>query len=143
MFAGPKFGPKVKEENAKAIMTASELVLVDFCGWLEYIIGNEKADAFGAVFQGSAQVLVPTIVLYEVFQILLLRASKTDANLFLSEALRRRVVDLTGTIALAAASLSIDYKLPMADAIIYATAQAHQAELITSDAHFSGLPGLR
>src|SRR6266852_5093437 len=44
MFAGPKFGPKVKEENAKAMMTASERVLVDFCGWLEYIIGNEKAD---------------------------------------------------------------------------------------------------
>ena len=46
------------------------------------------------------------------------------------------------TITLAAASLSIDYKLPMADAIIYATARAHQAELITSDAHFSGLPGV-
>jgi predicted nucleic acid-binding protein len=123
-------------------MTASELVLVDSSGWLEYMTGDEKADAFGAVLQGSAQVLVPTIVLYEVFKILLLRASKTDANLFLSEALRRRVVDLTDTIALAAASLSIDYKLPMADAIIYATAQAHQAELITSDAHFSGLPGV-
>jgi predicted nucleic acid-binding protein len=105
-------------------MTASELVLVDSSGWLEYIVGDEKADAFGAVFQGSAQVLVPTIVLYEVFKILLLRASKTDA------------------IVLAAASHSIDYKLPMADAIIYATAQAHQAALITSDAHFSGLPGV-
>ena len=123
-------------------MTASELVLVDSSGWLEYITGDEKADAFGAALQGSAQVLVPTIVLYEVFKILLLRASKTAANLFLSEALRRRVVDLTDTMALAAASLSIDYKLPMADAIIYATAQAHQAELITSDAHFSGLPGV-
>src|SRR2546430_7430963 len=32
--------------------------------------------------------------------------------------------------------------LPMADLIIYATAQAHQAELITSDARFSGLPGV-
>ncbi len=123
-------------------MTASELVLVDSSGWLEYLTGDEKADAFVAVFQGSAPVLVPTIVLYEVFKILLLRASKTDANLFLSEALRRRVVDLTDTMALAAASLSIDYKLPMADAIIYATAQEHQAELITSDAHFSGLPGV-
>ena len=90
-------------------MTASELVLVDSSGWLEYITGDEKADAFGTVFQGSAQVLVPTIVLYEVFKILLLRASKTDANLFLSETLRRRVVDFTDTIALAAASLSIDY----------------------------------
>ncbi len=123
-------------------MTASDLVLVDSSGWLEYITGDEKADAFGAVFQGGAQVLVPTIVLYEVFKILLLRASKTDANLFLSEALRRRVVNLTDTVALAAASQSIDHKLPMANAIIYATAQAHKAELITSDAHFSGLPGV-
>jgi len=46
------------------------------------------------------------------------------------------VVDLSDTIALAAASLSIDYKLPLADAIIYATAQAHQAELISPEAHF-------
>jgi predicted nucleic acid-binding protein len=123
-------------------MTVSELVLVDSSGWLEYITGDENADAFGTIFQGGAQVLVPTIVLYEVFKILLLRAGKTEANVFLSQALRRTVVDLTETIALAAASLSIDYKLSMADAIIYATARAHQAELFTSDAHFSGLPGV-
>jgi predicted nucleic acid-binding protein len=123
-------------------MTASELVVVDSSGWLEYITGDEKADAFGTIFQSDTRVLVPTIVVYEVFKILLLRASKTDANLFLSEALRRTVVNLTDTIALAAASHSIDYKLPMADAIIYATAQTHQAELITSDTHFSGLPGV-
>jgi predicted nucleic acid-binding protein len=123
-------------------MTVSELVLVDSSGWLEYITGDENADAFGTIFQGGAQVLVPTIVLYEVFKILLLRAGKTEANVFLSQAMRRTVVDLTETIALAAASLSIDYKLSMADAIIYATARAHQAELFTSDAHFSGLPGV-
>src|SRR6267143_2816533 len=123
-------------------MTASELVLVDSSGWLEYLTVDEKADAFGTIFEGDAKVLVPTIVLYEVFKILLLRTNKTDANLFLSEALRRTVVDLTDTIALAAASHSIDSKLPMADAIIYATAQAHHAELITSDAHSSGLPGV-
>jgi len=123
-------------------MTASELVLVDSSGWLEYITGDEKADAFGEVLQRDVQVLVPTIVLYEVLKILLLRAGKSQADVFLSEALRRRVVDLTETIALAAASMSIAHKLPMADAIIYATAQAHQAELITSDAHFTGLPGV-
>jgi toxin FitB len=122
-------------------MTASEVVLVDSSGWLEYITGDEKADAFGEVLQRDVQVLVPTIVLYEVLKILLLRAGKSEAEVFLSEALRRRVVDLTETIALAAASLSIDHKLPMADAIIYATARAHRAELITSDAHFTDLPG--
>ena len=123
-------------------MTASELVLVDSSGWLEYITGDEKADAFGEVLQRDAQVLVPTIVLYEVLKILLLRAGKSQADVFLSEALRRKVVDLTETIALAAASISIDHKLPMADAIIYATAKAHRAELITSDAHFTDLPGV-
>jgi predicted nucleic acid-binding protein len=30
----------------------------------------------------------------------------------------------------------------MADAIIYATAKAHRADLVTSDAHFTGLPGV-
>ena len=123
-------------------MTASEFVLVDSSGWLEYITGDEKADVFGEVFLRGVQVLVPTIVLYEVFKILLLRANRTDANIFLSEALRRKVVDLTDTIALAAASYSVDHKLPMADAIIYATARGYQAELITSDAHFAGLPGV-
>jgi len=123
-------------------MTASELVLVDSSGWLEYLTGDEKADAFGEVLQRDVQVLVPTIVLYEVLKILLLRAGKSEADVFLSEALRRKVVDLTETIALAAASMSIDYKLPMADAIIYATAKAHRAELVTSDAHFTGLPGV-
>jgi predicted nucleic acid-binding protein len=123
-------------------MTASKLVLLDSSGWLEYITGDEKADAFGAILQSDVQVLVPTIVLYEVLKIMLLRASKSEADVFLSEALRRTVVDLTDTIALAAASLSIDYKLPMADAIIYATARGHRAELITSDAHFTGLSGV-
>lgn len=123
-------------------MTASEIVLLDSSGWLEYIAGDEKADAFGDILQRDIQVLVPTIILYEVLKTLLLRAGRSEADVFLSEALRRKVVDLTDTIALAAASLSIDYKLPMADAIIYATARAHQAELVTSDAHFTGLPGV-
>jgi hypothetical protein len=84
-------------------MTASELLLVDSSRWLEYITGDEKADAFGAVFQGAAEVVVPTIALHEVFEILLLRAGKTAANVFLSEAVRRRIADVTDTIALAAA----------------------------------------
>ena len=92
-------------------MTASELALVDSSGWLEYLTGDTKAEAFGKVLLGSVQVLVPTVVLYEVFKVLLLRASKANADLFLSEALRRKVVDLTDTIALAAASYSVDCKL--------------------------------
>jgi predicted nucleic acid-binding protein len=123
-------------------MTDSEFVLVDSSGWLEYLTADEKADAFGVYLQSTAQVLVPTVVLYEVVKILLLRGSKSDVDLFLSEALRRHVVNLTDTIALAAASLSIDHRLPMADAIIYATARHYNAQIVTSDSHFGGLPGV-
>ncbi|SRR5216683_2422445 len=117
-------------------MTASELVLVDSSRWLEYITGDENADAFEAAFQRDAEVVVPTIALHEVFEILLLRAGKTAANVFLSEALRRRIADVTDTTALAAAQLSIEFKLPILVAIIYATAQAQPTELIAPDALF-------
>jgi predicted nucleic acid-binding protein len=123
-------------------MTDSEFVLVDSSGWLEYLTADEKADAFGEYLQSTSQILVPTVVLYEVVKILVLRGNKSDVDLFISEALRRHVVDLTDTIALAAASLSIDHRLPMADAIIYATARRYNAQIVTSDAHFGGLPGV-
>ena len=53
------------------------------------------------------------------------------------------VADLTPTLALAAGTLSLRHALPMADAIILATAQAYGATLWTLDVHFQGLPGVR
>lgn len=54
---------------------------------------------------------------------------------------KTRVVDLTPEIALIAADLSLERKLPMADAVILATARLHEAEVVTSDADFAGIPG--
>jgi predicted nucleic acid-binding protein len=123
-------------------MSGSDVVLVDSSGWLEYITGDDKAEAFGPYLQGGFHIILPTIVVYEVVKILLLRSREAEADLFLSEALRHQVVELTSTIALSAASSKVGHRLPKADALIYATARAYQAELITSDAHFSGLPGV-
>ena len=33
--------------------------------------------------------------------------------------------------------------LPLADSLLYATAQVHGAQLWTQDAHFDGFPGVR
>jgi predicted nucleic acid-binding protein len=41
---------------------------------------------------------------------------------------------------LQAAELHRQYKLATADAIVYATALVNNADLITCDAHFEGLP---
>jgi predicted nucleic acid-binding protein len=120
----------------------SDPVVVDSSGWLEYITGDEKAAGFAAYLEGAAPVLVPVLVLYEVRKILLLRKSHVLADLFLSEALRRHVIAIDENIALAAAEISIDYQLAMADALLYATARSHRAHFVTSDAHFNGLPGV-
>ena len=119
--------------------TASDPVLVDSSGWLEYITSDSKADLFSPYLEGQRPVLIPTIVLHEVRKILLQRQPKTVADLFVSEALRRTVVPVDQEIALAAAAISIQYELPMADALIYATAERHGAEVVTSDSHFKGL----
>ena len=48
-----------------------------------------------------------------------------------------QVVDLNQELAILAASLSIEHKLPMADSMILATARAFHARLWTMDEHFA------
>ena len=121
----------------------SRAVLIDSSGWLEYLTSDKKAALFAPYLEPKRRVVVPTIVIFEVRKILLLRQSKAIADEFVGEALGREVADLDRNIAIAAAELGLRHQLPMADAIIYATALAYQAELITPDAHFSGLQGVR
>ena len=120
----------------------SDLIVIDSSGWLEYITGDEKAELFAPYFLGEAPILVPVIVLYEVRKILLLRNAETTADVFVSDVSRREVVPIDENVALKAAAISIDYQLAMADALLYATAQSRKAKFITSDAHFSNLPGV-
>jgi predicted nucleic acid-binding protein len=122
--------------------TASSLILVDSSGWVEYFGESPKAPQFAPYLELEARRLVPTIVLYEVRKKLLLTAGKSIADRFVSAALRSIVITLDEQLALSAAAISIENKLAMADAIIYATALAHHADLITSDQAFTGLSGV-
>ena len=124
------------------VPSATEAVLVDSSGWLEYITGDTKADLFAPYFESENALLVPTIVLYEVRKILLLRQRQTLADIFVSEALRRTVIPFDESIALKAAFTSIQHQLAMADAIAYTTAEANGVPLVTSDTHFTDLPGV-
>lgn len=122
--------------------TASDLLLVDSSGWLEYITSDTKSAAFAPFLEGSRPLLVPTIVLYEVYKKLTQMRGKTEADRFASHALRQSIVELDEDLALSAARISLVHKLAMADAIIYATALSQHAKLVTSDQAFSGLPGV-
>jgi predicted nucleic acid-binding protein len=53
-----------------------------------------------------------------------------------------RIAPLDTKIALAAAEICGKHKLATADAIVYATALEHGADLLTCDAPFDGLPGV-
>ncbi len=54
-----------------------------------------------------------------------------------------KVVELGSALALRAAALGLRHKLPLADSIIYATAQAANAVVWTQDADFEGLTDVR
>ena len=122
--------------------SGSELYLVDSSGWLEYMTDDSKAAAFGHYLEGEASVVVPTVVIYEVYKHLAKHRGRTLADRFVSQALHRKVVPMDETIALAAANASLDHRLAGADAIVYATARVCQAQLVTANTHFRGLPGV-
>jgi predicted nucleic acid-binding protein len=123
-------------------MTGSDLAIVDSAGWVEYLGDGPKAAAFARFLDNPEFVLLPTTVVYEVYKKLLRERTSDVAQHFLSSAFdfQERLIPLDVVIAELAAKVSIETKLPMADAIIYASARQHRVPLITSDAHFEGLP---
>jgi len=129
-------------KKATATVTkGSELVLVDSSGWIEFLADGPLADKFAPFFEREERLIVPVIVLYEVYKKLMSAQGSAAADRFLSAALRARTVPLDERLALLAARVSLDRRLAMADAIIYATAQVAGALLVTSDTHFQNLPG--
>jgi predicted nucleic acid-binding protein len=118
------------------------LNLVDSSGWLEYFTNSPNAEFFVPAIEETGTLLVPTIVLYEVFKRTRQGRSEADALPVSAYMSRGRIVDLTRTLAIDAARLSADMGLAMADSVILATAQAHQAAFWTQDKHFNGLPSV-
>ena len=56
---------------------------------------------------------------------------------------RARLADLDAVLAQLAVRLGLKHNLPLADSIVYATAQTHAAKLYTQDADFEKLPGVK
>lgn len=122
--------------------TVSDLTLVDSSGWVAYMGDGPKADLFSPYLENEESLVVPSIVIYEVMKKLMLTSDDTVVQRFLSHAYRGREVELDSSLAIAAAQVSIRHRLAMADAIIYATAEAFNAQLVTSDPDFNGLAGV-
>ena len=117
------------------------MTMVDSSGWIEYFTGGPLADEY-AQHLSDPDLITPTIIVYEVYKIIRRQVSEKAGLIAAGRLKAIQVIPLNDTLALEAADISLEHELPMADAIIYATAQAHGATLVTSDEHLDGLPGV-
>lgn len=117
--------------------------VVDSCGWLEYFANGANADFFAPAIEATEQLLVPTLTLFEVFKRILQQRTEADALRAVSLMRQGQVIALTDSLALGAAHLSFEMKLPLADSIILYSARHHGAQLWTQDAHFKAVEGVR
>ena len=117
--------------------------VVDSCGWLEYFADGRNAEFFAPAIEQTAELIVPTLTLFEVFKRILQQRNEADALRAIGLMRQGRCIDLNDSLALGAASLSFELKLPLADSIILYTARQHGATLWTQDAHFESVTGVR
>ena len=117
--------------------------VVDSSGWLEYFADGPNAGFFAKPIEKTAELVVPAVSLYEVFKRLLQQRGDGDALQAVALMQQGRIVDLSSTLALASARLSLDLNMPMADSIMLATARAWKATLWTQDADFASTPGVK
>ncbi|MEJ2641351.1 MAG: type II toxin-antitoxin system VapC family toxin [Desulfosarcinaceae bacterium] len=116
--------------------------LVDSSGWLEYFSEGPNAEFFSSPLKDSTFLIVPVITTYEVFKVVLREAGENEALQAIAAMQKGQIKDLTLSIAMNAAKMSIRHSLPMADSIILATANTFKCTLWTQDSDFENLPGV-
>jgi toxin FitB len=118
--------------------------VVDSSAWLEYFAGGPNASYFAPAIEDVGRLVVPAVVVYEVYRRLLHSGRGGTDSLEVLGVLRAgRVVDLDASLAIDAAKVGLEHKLPLADSIVLATARRMRATLWTQDADFEGLEGVR
>ncbi len=117
--------------------------MVDSCGWLEYFADTSYAEFYAPGIEDIDSLIVPTVCILELFKHVL-RQRGGDAALQAAAIMHQgQVVALSASIALKAAKMGSELGLPLADSVIYATAQTYGALVWTQDVHFQGLEGVK
>ncbi len=124
-------------------MAKARLNVVDSSAWLAYFADESGARAFADAIEDTESLVVPTICLAEVFKIVARQRGEGDALQAIAVMQQGEVVALDGELALAAAVVGAQHRLPLADSIVYATARQLDAIVWTQDDDFDGLPNAR
>ena len=115
------------------------MILVDSFGWIEYLAEGRLAERYEEYLSNLAEVVTPTIVLYEVYKKLRRERKEEEALLVVAQMMKTRIISLNEEISLLAAEVSLKHALPTADSVVYATALKEGCPVVTSDPHFKGL----
>lgn len=116
--------------------------LPDTCVWVETLADTPMGRRYRPLFDEPEQLLVPTLVQYELRRWTLRELGEDAADRVVALTRASRVVPLDESTALFAATLAATHGLASIDALIYASALRNGAELVTCDAHFKGLPNV-
>ena len=117
--------------------------LVDTSAWIEYLTGSALGVELTSELPDRSEWVVPTMVQLELAKWLSREIGEEKADRVIAFTETCVVAELDTAIALAAAEICVRHRLATADAIIYATALAFGAELLTCDRHFENLSGVR
>ena len=117
--------------------------VVDSSGWIEFLGGGANAEFFAKAICDASSLIVPAISIFEVCRWMRRELGEHRALDAMALMQQAKIVDLDATLAMSAARLSLQLKLPMADSIILATARANNATLWTQDDDFKGIPEVK
>ncbi|MGI8905055.1 MAG: type II toxin-antitoxin system VapC family toxin [Candidatus Sumerlaeaceae bacterium] len=119
--------------------------VLDSSAWIEYLVEGANAHLFlpPLRMKNKQQLIVPTIVIYEVCKKIMFEDGEAAAVKAIAAMQTATVVELSQKQATRAAALSLQHRLPMADSLIVATALDYDAILWTQDAHFAAFPNVK
>ena len=97
--------------------------VVDSSGWISYLLNDSLAAHFAGPVESTRDLLVPSIVITEVFRFVNRHRNRQTAMNTVGCMNKGLVVALDTDLAVEAATIGLDHQLPLADSIIYATAR--------------------
>lgn len=117
--------------------------VVDSSAWLSYFAGDRNAAIFAEAIEDLDRLLVPSIILTEVFKNVLRQRDEEAALTVIAHMKQGKVISLDSELAIDAANHGVLHKLPLADSIIFATARKYDATVWTQDVDFKGLANVK
>lgn len=117
--------------------------VVDSSAWLEYLADGTNAGRFAGAIEKTDDLVVPSICVLEVFKRVLQQRDEQSALQAVALLYQGSIVELSAELAISAARLGSELKLPLADSVVLATARKHSAILWTQDSDFEGIEGVK